>query len=66
MNRTFEAIEDMVDMIPPDFEALVVIVSADFALRHDRSSVEILWADVFSDGHSNARSVGRHYTAQRA
>ena len=34
VNRAFEAIEDVRDMIAPDFEAFVVIVSADFTERH--------------------------------
>ncbi|HTO03739.1 MAG TPA: hypothetical protein VL069_08555 [Opitutus sp.] len=40
VDRAFETIEHMRDVVPTDFETLVVIVSANFTGRHNRSLVD--------------------------
>jgi hypothetical protein len=39
VNRTLKTVEDMADMIPPNLERLVVVVSTNFTPWHDRSLV---------------------------
>ena len=41
MNRTFKAVKIMADMISPNLERFVVIVSTNFTLWHDGSLVGI-------------------------
>ena len=40
MNGAFKRIEHMADIIAPDFESFVVVVTTYFTFGHDRSLVE--------------------------
>lgn len=57
LNRTFEAIEHMRDVIASHFETFVVVISASFTLRHDRSLIEILM-EVIPDLVAPTRTSG--------